>query len=85
MRLTIKVNETKRISTRAEPAAGEAEGDAADEGGDGEAADGAWEQAANDAPHVETRETLLEAGREGGAPVTRRPERKCRRVEPYGR
>ena len=60
--------------------AGEADEDEADR----EAA-GAWEQAANDAPHVETRETLREAVREGGPPVGQRPGRQCRRVEPYGR
>ena len=68
-----------------------AEGNVADEAADeaGEAgdaaADDAWEQAGNDAPHAETRVTLLEAVREGGAPPGRRPERRCRRVEPYGR
>ena len=72
----------------AELAAGDAASDAADDADDagGAAADdGQWEQAVNDAPHVETRETLLGAVREGAAPVTRRPERRCRRAEPYGR
>jgi hypothetical protein len=59
-------------------------GEAGEDEADGEAA-GAWEQAANDAPHVETRETLLKAVREGGPPAGQRPVRQCRRVEPYGR
>jgi predicted transcriptional regulator len=45
----------------------------------------AWDQAANNAPQVETRETILEAVRQGIAPVASRPERSCRRAEPYGR
>ena len=55
------------------------------EAGHGTAGGGVWEQAANDAPHAETRMTLLEAVREGGLPPGRRPERQCRRIEPYGR
>ena len=44
-----------------------------------------WDQAANQVRQVETRETLVEAVRTGVAPVGRRPERQCRRVEAYGR
>ena len=73
-----------RFAARDEPAADEGEGEAGEGEVEGEA-DGAWEQAANDALHVETRETVLEAVREGGAPPGRRPELRCRRVEPYGR
>jgi hypothetical protein len=55
----------------------------------GTASDGeneqAWDEAANDAPQVETRETLLEAVGGGVAAVGQRPERRCRRQEPYGR
>ena len=39
---------------------------------------------ANEAAQVETPATLVEAVRGGVAPVGQRPERRCRRVEPYG-
>ncbi len=44
-----------------------------------------WDENANNAPQQETRVTLLEAAREGVAPVGRRPERACKRTVPYGR
>ena len=55
------------------------------EAGEANGAAEAWEQPANDAQHTETRETVVEAVREGGEPPGRRPERQCRqRVQRYG-
>ena len=72
---------TRTLRAEPEPDQGEQQNEA----GDGTAGGGVWEQEANDAPHAETRMTLLEAVREGGLPPGRRPERQCRRIEPYGR
>ena len=47
--------------------------------------DDQWDRLTNEAPQVANQMTVLEGVREGAAPVGVRPERRCRRIEPYGR